>query len=153
MRLTILKPGIYNDASNKSHRCEVGTEITTLPVYGQSLIDDGYARPVGAAPGAPPQGAQGGHGRHGEARRGVRVSHGAREPKGGPPGDTGGQPVSTDIDTLAGGGLSRYVISALRARGLRTAADVEGATDAELLSVRGIGEATLQRIRGRSEQD
>jgi len=146
MNLIILASGVYNDAHNKAHRCEAGDEITTSSVYGRLLIDDGYARLAGETPPSVPPEPQGSHRSHEEVQEGEVITSDAQEAQRNAPGDTGGQP-SSDVASLVGGELPLYVILALRARGLRTVADVAAATDGELLTVRGIGAATLRKIR------
>jgi len=52
-------------------------------------------------------------------------------------------------DPLAAYGLDDYPLLALKAAGYRTPAQIDAATDEELLEIKGVGTATLERLRGR----
>jgi hypothetical protein len=49
MRIVILKAGTYNDAQHHAHVLAAGDLLETGHEYGQNLVEDGYANPIGYA--------------------------------------------------------------------------------------------------------
>jgi hypothetical protein len=46
MRVVIVAPGTYNDERGQPVRCIKGDLLDTANGYGQTLLDEGFARPL-----------------------------------------------------------------------------------------------------------
>jgi hypothetical protein len=54
MKVIIIAPGTYNDDHGRPVRCLKGDVLTTASGYGQTLLDEGFARPALGQPAEPP---------------------------------------------------------------------------------------------------
>lgn len=54
MKVIITQPGTYNNEYGQPVRCAKGDALNTVAGYGQTLLDNGFARPVLAAPAPAP---------------------------------------------------------------------------------------------------
>lgn len=134
MKLRVVQSGIYNDQSNKASHYEVNDGFETLPAYGASLVESGYAVPfmdeeISVIAGGDAPVETGDETLGGSGTLAVEVDE------------------STFVEELMGAGLSHRAASELSFTGYRSWGDLSRALDDDLLAVTWVGEGTLEKIR------
>jgi len=123
----VLVGGRYNNERGKAGDYSEGDPLTTRPAYGSSLATGGLVVALGGA---------------------ALVE----TPSSGIGGVVLPAEEMLPVDFLTEAvGLSDSALLNLKTAGFRTIADMKGASDKELLSIVGIGPATLAKIRAHFE--